>query len=117
MRQRRWLELLSDYDCDIRYHSGKANVVADALSRKIREHRYELSLSHDTSWSSQTALENALMKRERPENFKSEDVGGMLIVSAKFLKQLENNVGIHVRMRTCAYMAASGYLVMAICGR
>ncbi|GJU27174.1 putative reverse transcriptase domain-containing protein [Tanacetum coccineum] len=33
MRQRRWLELLSDYDCDIRYHLGKANVVADALSR------------------------------------------------------------------------------------
>ncbi|GJV60173.1 putative reverse transcriptase domain-containing protein [Tanacetum coccineum] len=37
MRQRRWLELLSDYDCDIRYHSGKANVIADALSRKERE--------------------------------------------------------------------------------
>ncbi|GJR89810.1 putative reverse transcriptase domain-containing protein [Tanacetum coccineum] len=34
MRQRRWLELLSDYDCDIRYHPGKANVVADALSHK-----------------------------------------------------------------------------------
>ncbi|GJV74971.1 putative reverse transcriptase domain-containing protein [Tanacetum coccineum] len=33
MRQRRWLELLSDYDCDIRYHPRKANVVADALSR------------------------------------------------------------------------------------
>nr|GEV54407.1 putative reverse transcriptase domain-containing protein [Tanacetum cinerariifolium] len=32
MRQRRWLELLSDYDCDIRYHLRKANVVADALS-------------------------------------------------------------------------------------
>ncbi|GJZ25982.1 putative reverse transcriptase domain-containing protein [Tanacetum coccineum] len=32
MRQRHWLELLSDYDCDIRYHLGKANVVADALS-------------------------------------------------------------------------------------
>ena len=36
MRQRRWLELLSDYDCDIRYHPGKANVVAYALSRKER---------------------------------------------------------------------------------
>ncbi|GJR99602.1 putative reverse transcriptase domain-containing protein [Tanacetum coccineum] len=34
MRQRRWIELLSDYDCEIRYHPEKANVVADALSRK-----------------------------------------------------------------------------------
>ncbi|GKC96908.1 putative reverse transcriptase domain-containing protein [Tanacetum coccineum] len=34
MRQRRWLELLADYDCKIRYHLGKANVAADALSRK-----------------------------------------------------------------------------------
>ncbi|GJV84535.1 putative reverse transcriptase domain-containing protein [Tanacetum coccineum] len=36
MRQRRWLELLADYDCEIRYHPEKANVVADALSRKER---------------------------------------------------------------------------------
>ena len=34
MRQRRWLELLVDYDLDIQYHPGKANQVADALSRK-----------------------------------------------------------------------------------
>ncbi|GKA20708.1 putative reverse transcriptase domain-containing protein [Tanacetum coccineum] len=37
LRQRRWIELLSDYDCEIRYHLGKANVVAGALSQKERD--------------------------------------------------------------------------------
>nr|GEZ34688.1 putative reverse transcriptase domain-containing protein [Tanacetum cinerariifolium] len=37
MRHRRWIELLSNYDCEIRYHPRKENVVADALSRKERE--------------------------------------------------------------------------------
>jgi hypothetical protein len=34
MRQRRWLELIKDYDLEVHYHPGKANVVADALSQK-----------------------------------------------------------------------------------
>ncbi|GKC51173.1 putative reverse transcriptase domain-containing protein [Tanacetum coccineum] len=34
MRQRQWIELLSDYECEIKYHPGKANVVADALTFK-----------------------------------------------------------------------------------
>jgi hypothetical protein len=36
MRQRRWLELIKDYDLEVYYHPGKANVVADALSRKVQ---------------------------------------------------------------------------------
>ncbi|GJS48449.1 putative reverse transcriptase domain-containing protein [Tanacetum coccineum] len=53
MRQCRWLKLLSDYDCDIRYHPGKANVVADALSQ-------------------------AQIEAQKPENLGNEDVGGMI---------------------------------------
>jgi hypothetical protein len=34
MRQRRWLELIKDYDLEVHYHPGKANIIADALSRK-----------------------------------------------------------------------------------
>jgi hypothetical protein len=38
LRQRRWLELINDYDLEIYYHLGKANLVADALSRKEHVH-------------------------------------------------------------------------------
>ncbi|GJQ97225.1 hypothetical protein Tco_0008364 [Tanacetum coccineum] len=44
MRQRHWIELFSDYDCEIRYHPSKANVVADALSRKERVKRLQRGL-------------------------------------------------------------------------
>jgi hypothetical protein len=45
MRQRRWLELIKDYDCEINYHLGKANVVADALSRKSTAELAALGIS------------------------------------------------------------------------
>ena len=51
LRQRRWLELLKDYDCIIDYHPEKANVVADALSRKMISaltlKDYDWRLAHD----------------------------------------------------------------------
>ena len=54
MRQRRWLELIKDYELDIAYHPGKANVVADALSRKTSQ---EATVARLTAQSSlQTEL-------------------------------------------------------------
>ncbi|GJZ42487.1 putative reverse transcriptase domain-containing protein [Tanacetum coccineum] len=85
MRQRRWLKLLSDYDCDIRYYLGKANVVADALSRKEREPPLRVrALVMTISLDLPKQILNAQIEARKPENIKSEDVGGMLIENAKF---------------------------------
>jgi hypothetical protein len=48
MRQRRWLELIKDYDLEVHYHPGKANVLADALSRKSRCHCLSVEVFNDT---------------------------------------------------------------------
>jgi hypothetical protein len=47
MRQRRWLELIKDYDLEVHYHPGKANVVAVALSHKVHCNHLELELVSD----------------------------------------------------------------------
>ncbi|GKC95156.1 putative reverse transcriptase domain-containing protein [Tanacetum coccineum] len=84
MRQRRWLELLSDYDCEICYHPGKANVVADALSRKerikpLRVRALVMTIGLDLP----KQILEAQIEARKPENLKSEDVGGILIENSK----------------------------------
>nr|GEV32747.1 putative reverse transcriptase domain-containing protein [Tanacetum cinerariifolium] len=79
IRQRRWLELLSDYDCEIRYHPEKANVVADALSRKERVKPLQvqaLMMTIDLNLPSQ--ILNAETESRKVENYATEDLFGMI---------------------------------------
>ncbi|GJX94374.1 putative nucleotidyltransferase, ribonuclease H [Tanacetum coccineum] len=78
MRQRRWLELLADYDCEICYHPGKANVVADALSQKKRikplRVRALILTVHPKLPSQILEAQNEALKEE---NVKNENLRGM----------------------------------------
>ncbi|GKE65470.1 putative reverse transcriptase domain-containing protein [Tanacetum coccineum] len=88
MRQRHWLELLSDYDCEIRYHPIKSNVVADALSGKerikpLRVQALVMTIGLDLP----KQILNAQAEARKPENIKNEDVGGMLVENSKDLEK------------------------------
>nr|GFC60663.1 putative reverse transcriptase domain-containing protein [Tanacetum cinerariifolium] len=75
MRQCQWLKLLSDYDCEIRYHPGKANVVADALSRKEREPPLRVrALVMTTGLDLPRQILSAQTEARKPGNIKKEDV-------------------------------------------
>ncbi|GKC48163.1 hypothetical protein Tco_1065885 [Tanacetum coccineum] len=77
MMQRRWLELLSNYDCDIRYHPGKANVVVDALSKKEWSKPLRVrALVMTIGLNLPKQILEAKTKALKPENITAEDVGG-----------------------------------------
>ncbi|GJW00121.1 putative reverse transcriptase domain-containing protein [Tanacetum coccineum] len=79
MRQHRWLELLSDYDCEIRYHPGKANVVADALSRKERLKPLRVrALVLTISLNLPVQILEAQVEARKEENYGTEDLCGMI---------------------------------------
>ncbi|GJX44295.1 putative reverse transcriptase domain-containing protein [Tanacetum coccineum] len=78
MRQRRWIELLSDYDCEIRYHPGKANVVADALSRKDREPIRVRSLVMTVHTNLPERILKAQTDAMKEENVKAENLGRLI---------------------------------------
>ncbi|GJY64481.1 putative reverse transcriptase domain-containing protein [Tanacetum coccineum] len=79
LRQRRWIELLSDYDCEIRYHPGKANVMADALSQKernkpLRVRALMMTVYNDLPKQIREAQEEAM----KGENVKEENLGRLI---------------------------------------
>ncbi|GKD12682.1 putative reverse transcriptase domain-containing protein, partial [Tanacetum coccineum] len=89
MRQRRWLEFLSDYDCEICYHPRKANIVADALSHKERNKPlWVQALVMTIGLNLPKQILNAQTKERKPKNIKNKAVGGMLIENSMDPKKL-----------------------------
>ena len=78
MRQRRWVELLNDYDCNIKYHPGKTNVVANALSRKEQVNPLRvraLGMTIHPTFSEQ--FHDVQQEALKEENLKDEALRGM----------------------------------------
>ncbi|GJU98662.1 putative reverse transcriptase domain-containing protein [Tanacetum coccineum] len=107
IRQRRWLELMSDYDYDIRYHPRKANVVADALSRKeqiepLRVRALVMTIGLDLP----KRILEAQIEAQKPENLVKEDVCGIIrrdIPKERLEPRVDGTLCLHGRSWIACY--------------
>ncbi|XP_071739409.1 uncharacterized protein [Rutidosis leptorrhynchoides] len=75
MRQKRWVELIKNFDCDIRYHPGKVNIVADALSHKERVKPLRVrSLNMSIQTNLVSHIQDAQLEAMKEENVKKEGI-------------------------------------------
>jgi hypothetical protein len=84
MRQRRWLELIKDYELEIHYHPGKANVVVDALSRKASCHCLTIKTSDITLWQEMEKLNLGMIQHGTLNQLKLESVLLQKIIDAQW---------------------------------
>ena len=108
LRQRRWMELIKDYDCMIDYHPGKANVVSNALSRKsmqtLRALNAHLSLTDDNTMVAELIARPSLLNRVLEAQKRDEKVSAIVsqIGNGKETKFIVNEKGVlHYKDRVC----------------
>ena len=101
MRQRRWLELIKDYELEIHYHPGKANVVADALSRKTSCHCLMAKISENTLCQEMEKLNLGIIQQGTLNQLKLESIILQRIIDAQ-----KDNLGMkHIREKIRAGVA------------
>jgi hypothetical protein len=83
MRPRRWLELIKDYDLEIHYHPGKANVVADALSHKASCHCLTVKAPDTTLCQEMEKLNLGIVQQGTLTHLKLESVLLQRIIDAQ----------------------------------